>query len=233
MSEPEFYVGYVPRAPRAIARAMKTISIALLVLAVTVALILVVAQEPFADSRFEWGQYREFAGVVRSVPVPMLIGQQSYLLVGAGKHGVDRALAELDGRSVQLRGALIERGDQRAIEVLPETIEPGPAAGPRNAAIVLGPAELTGEIVDSKCHLGVMNPGRGKVHRDCAVRCLSGGIPPGFQVRDRDGRERTLLLASQSGQPLVPRILSRVAEPVRLQGTLESIDGALIFGIRE
>jgi hypothetical protein len=27
---------------------------------------------------------------------------------------------------------------------------------------------LTGEIVDSKCYLGVMNPGQGKVHRDCA-----------------------------------------------------------------
>jgi hypothetical protein len=117
--------------------------------------------------------------------------------------------------------------------VLPDTIEAGAAAGARNAAIVLGPAELTGEIVDIKCHLGVMNPGSGKVHRDCAVRCLSGGIPPGFLVRDRDGRERTLLLASRSGQPLVPRILSRVAEPVRLRGTLESIDGALIFRIRD
>ena len=233
MSEPEFYVGYVPRAPRAIARAMKTISIALLVLAVALALILVVAQEPFADSRFEWGQYREFAGVVRFAPVPMLIGPQPYLLVGAGKHGVDRAIVELDGRSIRLRGALIQRGDQRAIEVLPKTIEPGPAAGPRNAAIVLGPAELTGEIVDCKCHLGVMNPGSGKAHRDCAVRCLSGGIPPGFLVRDRDGSARMLLLARQNGQPLVPRILSRVAEPVRLTGILESIDGVLIFRIRE
>ena len=39
---------------------------------------------------------------------------------------------------------------------------------------------LIGEIVDSKRYLGVMNPGNGKVHRDCAVRCLSGGIPPIF-----------------------------------------------------
>jgi hypothetical protein len=212
---------------------MKAISIALLVVAATIALILVVAQEPFADSRFEWGQYREFTGIVRSAPAPMLIAPQPYLLVGAGKHGVDDSITRLDGRRVRLRGALVQRGDQRAIEVLPDTIEPGTAAGPRNAAIVLGPAELTGEIVDAKCHLGVMNPGSGKVHRDCAVRCLSGGIPPGFLVRDRDGSARMLLLASESGEPLVPRILSRVAEPVRLRGTVESSDGALIFRIRD
>jgi hypothetical protein len=233
MSDPEFYVGYVPRAPCGLASRMKQACIALLLMAAAVALVLVFSQQPFADSRFEWGQAREFAGVVRATPVPMLIGSQPYLLVGPGKHGVGGAVASLDGRSVRLRGSLIERGDQRAIEVLPDSIDAGSAAAPRGATTVLGPAELTGEIVDSKCYLGVMNPGSGKVHRDCAVRCLSGGVPPGFLVRDRHGRGRTLLLASESGEPLVPRILSHVAEPVRLAGTLESTDGVLTFRIRE
>jgi len=40
-----------------------------------------------------------------------------------------------------------------------------------------GEFDLVGEIVDSKCYFGNMNPGNGKVHRDCAVRCMSGGIP--------------------------------------------------------
>ena len=31
------------------------------------------------------------------------------------------------------------------------------------------------------CFLGVMKPGRSKPHRACAVRCISGGIPP-FKV---------------------------------------------------
>lgn len=234
MTEPEFYVGYLPRAPRATARRLKLTSIALLLITALVGLILVATQEPFADSRFEFGQYREFAGVVRSTPAPMLISPQPYVLVGAGKHGLDGAIQDLGGRRVRLHGALIERADQRAIEVLPETIEPGGAVEPRAATKILGPVELTGEIVDSKCYLGVMNPGSGKVHRDCAVRCISGGIPAGFLVRDRHGRGRTLLLASQTGQPpLVPRILSRVAEPVRLTGILESTDGVLIFRIRE
>ena len=42
----------------------------------------------------------------------------------------------------------------------------------RREVEVLGPVELTGEIADSKCWLGVMNPGEGTVHRDCARRCL-------------------------------------------------------------
>src|SRR5262249_36092979 len=57
----------------------------------------------------------------------------------------------------------------------------------------LGTVTLTGEIVDSKCYLGVMNPGQGKVHRDCAERCISGGIPPIFAMSD--GREQFLLVA--------------------------------------
>ena len=48
---------------------------------------------------------------------------------------------------------------------------------------------LRGEIVDSKCYLGVMNPGEGTVHRDCAARCLSGGLPPMLVVRSPARRE--------------------------------------------
>jgi hypothetical protein len=212
---------------------MRAVCAALLLTGAVVAVVLVTVQQPFADSRFEWDQTRDFTGVLRTAPVPMLVGVQPWLLVGAGKHGVGDALGGLDGRNVRLRGSLIERGDQRAIEVQPDSIQPGAVAAPRGTTVVIGPAELTGEIVDSKCYLGVMNPGSGKVHRDCAVRCLSGGVPLAFLVRDRHGRGRTLLLASESGAPLLPRILSRVAEPVRLTGTLESTDGVLIFRIRE
>lgn len=231
MSGPEFYVGYEPQAPRRIARFTKRISLGLLLMAVTVAAILVACQTSFADSRFEWEQPRRFDGVLRTLPFPILISSQPYLLVGSGKHGV--AVAALDGREVRLRGSLIERGDQRAIEVLPDSIESLGSAKAGALTIVLGPAQLTGEIVDSKCYLGVMNPGSGKVHRDCAVRCLSGGVPPAFLVRDRHGRGRTLLLAAENDTPLVPRILMRVAEPVQLSGTLTSTGGVLSFRIRE
>jgi hypothetical protein len=79
---------------------------------------------------------------------------------------------------------------------------------------------LTGEIVDSKCFLGVMNPGEGHVHRDCARRCLSGGIPPMLVVRDGRGGEQLVLLVSEDGEP-IGRQLTRVAgRPVTVTGQL-------------
>ena len=80
----------------------------------------------------------------------------------------------------------------------------------------LGTVTLTGEIVDSKCYLGVMNPGQGKVHRDCAARCLSGGIPPIFITTD--GREQ-FLLVGLDGRALGRDALREfVAESITIQG---------------
>ena len=84
----------------------------------------------------------------------------------------------------------------------------------------LGPVTLRGEIVDSKCYLGVMNPGNGKVHRDCAVRCISGGAPPAFVALDAEGDSRVLLLVGSDGRQLNREVLSFVAEPIEVSGEL-------------
>ena len=60
--------------------------------------------------------------------------------------------------------------------------------------------------MDTKCFLGVMRPATGKVHRGCAVRCLSGGAPPALLVRDEQGNGVALLLASLNDQPLDYRL---------------------------
>jgi hypothetical protein len=67
-----------------------------------------------------------------------------------------------------------------------------------------------------------MNPGAGKVHRDCAVRCISGGIPPAFLVRDSSGNLVTLLLANWKRE-----LLEHVAEPVAIRGRLSRSAGRL------
>jgi hypothetical protein len=87
--------------------------------------------------------------------------------------------------------------------------------------IDLGIVALTGEIVDSKCYLGVMNPGAGKVHRDCAARCIAGGIPPAFIAKDSDGVSKTLVL-SNAGD-----VTQFVAEPVEIRGRLLRSNGML------
>jgi hypothetical protein len=182
----EFYVGYLPKAPPATARFIKTIVVSLAVFGLITALILVLSQMPFAHSIFEFGNWRSFEGSVASKPYPMLLVPRpgsdefsQYLLVAPGKHSADSLLAALEGKHVRLQGQLIYRDGQTMVEIDPRKITVlEPTQNPGLETTGLGTVTLTGEIVDSKCYLGVMNPGRRKVHRDCAARCLSGGIPP-------------------------------------------------------
>jgi hypothetical protein len=69
-----------------------------------------------------------------------------------------------------------------------------------------------------------MNPGNGKVHRDCAVRCLSGGIPSVFATNDFNGSPAVLLLTGPN-QKRLPRgaFLDRVAQPIQIHGRVMQI----------
>jgi hypothetical protein len=94
----------------------------------------------------------------------------------------------------------------------------------------LGEFDLVGEIVDSKCYFGNMNPGNGKVHRDCAVRCMSGGIPPVFATNDFNGSPAVLQLTG-SNQKELPKeaFLDRVAQLMRIHGTVMQIGNTLLL----
>jgi hypothetical protein len=111
------------------------------------------------------------------------------------------------------------------IELVPNSIRAVPllsdeAAGQTAREIDLGVFTIVGEIVDTKCYFGVMNPGKGKVHKDCAVRCISGGIPPALLVRSQDGESTVFLLVGADGRQLHGEILNKVGEPVEIQGRL-------------
>src|SRR5215471_10536768 len=69
----EFYVGYLPRAPKSLARTTAGIVAALAVLGVTIGLVLVFAQQPFRQANFEFQQYREFTGLIEASPYPALL----------------------------------------------------------------------------------------------------------------------------------------------------------------
>jgi hypothetical protein len=80
---------------------------------------------------------------------------------------------------------------------------------------------LRGEIVDSKCFLGVMVPGQGKTHRACASLCLRGGLPPALLVEADDGAARLVLLVTRSGDPIDPAVAADAAgEPIAVRGEL-------------
>lgn len=218
----EFYIGYAPRPPRRIARTISRAVVGLNALAAAVALVLVFAQRPFARSTFEFQQYREFTGEMELKPYPALLvvrpgGKEysRYLLVAPGKHGADAEVRSFAGEAVQLRGSLIYRDGQTMVELVPGSVQ---ALRKEPAAVsfaTLGEVTLTGEIVDSKCFLGVMNPGRTKVHRDCAARCISGGIPPAFVTADG-----FYLLVGGDGRALQHEVLDWVGETIEVTGTV-------------
>src|SRR5262249_13052771 len=65
---------------------------------------------------------------------------------------------------------------------------------------------------------GVMNPGLLTPHRGCAIRCISGGIPPVLLVRKKDGTPLYFLLVSRECKPVNKEVLDMVAEPVQVTG---------------
>jgi len=219
----EFYVGYLPKAIGNIARAARRAVIVLMMIAVVVAVVLIFGQHRFAASFFEFGNVRQFEGVVRVWPNPTLVAQVgSYALVAEGKHGAQGIVSGLDGKSVKLRGTLIHRDTAQMIEVVAGSVQIlSQTATPPAISEDLGRQTLRGEIVDSKCYLGVMNPGHTKPHRECASLCIRGGIPPLFVVKDADGRSVNLWLVSETGEPVNQQILDFVAEPVEITGQLK------------
>jgi hypothetical protein len=66
-----------------------------------------------------------------------------------------------------------------------------------------------------------MNPGKGKVHKACAVRCISGGSPPALLVHHEDGRSSMFLLVGRDGRPLNKELLHIVATPLRVTGEVK------------
>ena len=225
----EFYVGYLPKAPAGIARRIKNLVAIVLVLGAIAAIAFARVQKTFALSTFEYGKERTFEGVIETRPFPALVTNgfgatdtqtKRYLLVATGKRGADSQVQPYLGRTVRLRGTLIYRDNQSMIELVKDSVSVvADAHQVRAPATDLGTFDLTGEIVDSKCYLGVMNPGNGKVHRDCAVRCLSGGIPPIFATNDFRGSPAILVLSDVAGKPLPKQaFLNLVAQPVRVHG---------------
>jgi hypothetical protein len=226
----EFYIGWQARAPQGIGTHVRKAVVVLLFLALAAAVVLALAQRTISVAVFEWGTLKMFSGTLKSQPYPHLLvqrpgrggGQSAYYLVAPFKFGLNaKRVRALDGKEVTLKGTLIYRGNQTMIEARPESIQQV-SAEPKQAAesnvVNLGRRTLVGEIVDSKCYLGVMNPGRLIPHRACAVRCISGGIPPVLLVRQDTGPPLYVLLVSSEGGPVNKQVLDMVAEPVEITG---------------
>lgn len=225
-TDPEFYVGYQTSAPPATARFVRGLVVTILLLAAALPGAFGVAQSDFEAATFEYGTTTTVEGTLRTSPYPVLELAEGdeparrttrYLLAGFGKHGARTVTAGHDGRRVRLAGSLAYRDHITLLEVATlsrvDAGAPLPASPPED----LGVFRLEGEIVDSKCYTGVMNPGRGKTHRGCAARCLSGGITPLFVTRNSEGALLELIVV---GPGMAPRhdLATRAGKRLALSG---------------
>ena len=241
----EFYIGWQDNMPKSLGRFLRRVVILVFALIPILTFVVVKSQKPFNDHKFVFGKVQEFRGVYYEKPVPMLdVSDESVpegimstlMLVGYGKFGAEGIMRDLagdqlslGGREVTLRGTLIW-GDGLGLLELTEQENSlvdvhGMASSPASSADSPPPVQMavSGEILDPKCYFGVMKPGEGKIHKSCAIRCISGGIPPVLRV-DSDNPPYLIVLGPD-GQKINQELLDYVAESVTFEGTVEQSRG--------
>lgn len=238
----DFYVGYRSDNPPAQGRFTRRSALLIAALAVSLGALFSTLQHAFDPGLFEFGEVRTVQGTLRLEPQPIIqldepvdlpaeasrddgpSTARELLLVGVGKRGATD-LEALDGLAVSARGSLIAREGIAMLELAdrPQALDDAPQPRPDVPGRT---ARLTGEIIDSKCFLGVMKPGHGKVHRACATLCLEGGVPPAFLVRGGD-QEWVALLLDADGQAPQQSLAPWVGEALTLQGSVHARTGGV------
>lgn len=237
----ELYVGYVDETPPGIHRFARRLVVGLIALAMAIGLCLALLLERFDEGVFEYGTVRDYSGELVVDPYPRLITTDGptggYLLVGVGKHGLEvdeapsRPLLRGPSRKMELTGTLIRNPEVAMLEVHSfELSNQVAGGGSTETPVSPGDAQtLVGEIVDTKCYLGAMKPGRGKPHRDCASLCIRGGIPAALLVRTESGERELIHMLQATGRPVGPEVLDWVGQPVEVTGRLQREDDRLFL----
>lgn len=257
MKNSEFYIGWMPKAPASFVKLIRKVLFILFPLALIAGLLLASFQKKFATSSFEFGISTKVKGIYFNTPVPMLKvvngkdtwGNASYItipLVGYGKHGAETAIMELEkeknisfnNRELTLKGTLLYNDGKTWMQVSKEE-NPVIAVGAEADASLspqqkdLGVQKIKGEIIDPKCYFGVMKPGEGKVHRDCAIRCILGGIPPVFKVMNEKGEKNYYIIVGPNGERMNEAVQDFVAEPVELEARAVQQDDWIILYVKD
>lgn len=228
-----FFIGWQAAMPAGHRRVSIIAALALMLGAVAVMASIRVGLSTQEAGIFEFGSLREVTGTFMVEPVPMLLldetidGREAAILVGSFKFGVPEGLRTHHGKRVQFAGTAIRHEAGLMIELTDETSFTVLAEAPQRelAQHTVGQVSLTGELVDTKCFFGVMRPGFGKVHRACAARCLSGGVPPGLLIRDAQGLATVVMLRDGDIDP------QWAARTIRVEGDLTINDGVPVVTV--
>ena len=239
-----FYIGYEERMPPSLAFRLRLFSCLLLLVCLMLGVGFVMGQSPFPAAHFEHNRARPFQGIIRLDPYPRLLIRRpglsgknskysSYLLTSPLKFGAEKMTKEFRDKYVVLEGRLLYRKEQTMLEVVPNSIKRSKGATHSPLAHKIGQKTLTlqGEIIDSKCWTGAMKPGRGKLHRACAIMCIRGGIPPIFVPYFGEDKDvlTSFLLVSSEGKTVNKEVIPFLAKPIQITGTVIEEEGHLIL----
>ncbi|MES1223461.1 MAG: hypothetical protein ABUT20_48645, partial [Bacteroidota bacterium] len=238
MNNDEFYIGWMANAPESFAKHIKKSMIGLIAVVIILGILLSLFQKKFSTATFEFGKLTEIKGVYFNEPVPLLkavngkdiFGNPSFItipLIGFGKSGAGGAIEDiqkqkgvsLNHKEVTLKGTLLYNDGKLLMQIDVNDSFLVNAGGEADGFLLpdskdMGELTLKGEIVDPKCFFGVMKPGQGKPHKDCAIRCILGGIPPVLKVADEKGNQNYYLVVGPNGERMNEAVKDFVAEPV-------------------
>jgi len=257
MKHDEFFIGWMPKAPEGFSKHVKKALMVLMVIVAFTGILLSLMQRKFGTGNFEFGKLTEVKGIYFNAPVPFLkaingkdiFGNPSFItipLIGFGKFGAAGTIDEiqkqkgisLDRKEVTMKGTLLYNDGKLLMQIDANDSFLVSLGGDAEASLLpvskdMGELTLRGEIVDPKCFFGVMKPGEGKPHKDCAIRCILGGIPPVLKVTDEKGNENYYLIAGPNGEKMNEVVKDFVAEPVTINAKVVKYDDWIVLYVRE
>ena len=237
----EFYVSYIDgslgsKTKQTIKRFV-FVAVGIIILA---ALVFSIAQKPFKNSTFELTSATKITGTFHENPYPMLRVQiaenefKNILLLGFGKSSANpfletlrNEIEDLNGKTLNIEGNLIYYNGKTLIQITSDEKVTLSKENPSNITpqkTSISEMNLQGEIIDPKCYFGVMKPGKGKIHRSCAVRCISGGIPPVLATTDNNNISQYYLLTDLNGNPINQAVLPFIGKPSEITGVVVKME---------
>lgn len=235
----DFYIGWSDDAPKSYSTKARMFFIMALLWMITAGAVYVTNQKGYIDSVYDYGIIQEYSGYLVKDPIWGLRVEEdgkikTIPLVGFGKMGPESTLSKMmethdlkEGTMVTLRGMVFHYQEKYWMELTEKEnslVSSGEQRMLDRDVRMAGFMELEGEIVDPKCFFGVMNPADKAVHRSCAIRCISGGMPPVLAIRENDVFVDYYFLHGNEMESIAQSILPFVGIPVKVSGEVAMYD---------
>lgn len=235
----EFFVGWSGKPPKSYASKGKQFFFGCLILCLLIGVLFVTNQEKYIDSEYEYGILQERTGHLVENPVwGLRVEEEGKIvtipIVGFGKMGPYPTLTKMmethdlkEGTRVTLRGMLTHYQEKYLMELTEgenSLVAVGELTMLAKKIEMKGQKTLEGEIVDPKCFFGVMNPAFKAVHRSCAIRCISGGMPPLLAIRENGAFVDYYFIHGEGMKSITNEILPYIGIPVKVSGQVFRYD---------